>query len=358
MKSIKLKTVKRAVAIRHESSFREIIGLIAAARRRAFQAVNTELIDLYWRVGQYVSRKLESAAWGESVVDELARYIKRQHPEFKGFARPNLFRMRQIYETYQRDTKVSALVRQLPWTHNLLILSGCKRPEEREFYLRLAAREKWSSRELERQINGALFARTILQPPKVSAVMRQLHPTAETIFKDTYLLDFLDLPSQHSERQLQHAMVANLKKFLIELGPDFCFAGEELRLQVGNSDFALDLLFYHRSLQCLIAFDLKIRKFEPEHLGKMQFYLEALDRDVRKPHERPSIGVLLCAGKDNEVVKYALSRSLSPALIAEYQTALPDRRLLKNKLQEFYQLARPLTEAVSAKKIKSRAKKS
>jgi len=348
---------RKTAAAGHEPAFREIIGLIAAARRRAFQAVNTELIDLYWRVGQYISRKLESAAWGEGVVDELARYIARQQPDIKGFTRRNLFRMRQFYETYRHDTKVSPLVTQLPWTHNLLILMRCKRAEEREFYLRLALDQNWGKRELERQLDGCLFERAILNPPKVSPVLRQLHPAAETVFKDTYLLDFLDLPQNHSERDLQKSLVANLKKFLIELGPNFCFAGEELRLSVGGQDFYLDLLFYHRGLQCLVAFDLKITKFEPEHLGKLEFYLEALDRDLRKPNERPSIGVLLCASKDNEVVEYALSRSMSPALIAEYQTALPDRKLLQRKLHEFYQLAMPAPGETSMKKNKTRGKK-
>jgi predicted nuclease of restriction endonuclease-like (RecB) superfamily len=344
MKIAKRKKVTRRTAVSNERAFGEIIELIATSRHHAFQAVNTELIDLYWRVGEYISRKLETAAWGESVVEELAHYIRRHHPEFKGFARPNLFRMRQFYETYRHDTKVSSLVRQLPWTHNLLILSGCKLAEEREFYLKLALDKKWSSRELERQLDGALFERTMTAPVKVSAALRQLHPAAETIFRDTYLLDFLELPKTHSERQLQAALVTNLKQFLVELGPDFCFAGEEFRLQVGGQDFQLDLLFYHRGLQCLIAFDLKIGKFEPEHLGKMEFYLEALDRDVRKPHERPSIGVLLCASKDNEVVEYALNRSMSPALIAEYQTRLPAKKLLQRKLHEFYQLAMPGTD--------------
>ena len=305
------------------------------------QAVNTELIDLYWQVGQYISRKLETAAWGEGVVDQLARFIARQHPEIKGFTRPNLFRMRQFYETYRRDKKVSALLRQLPWTHNLLIFMRCKRAEEREFYLRLALREKWGSRELERQLNGALFERVILAPPKVSPLVRQIHAAAETVFKDTYLLDFLDLPEGHSEADLQRGLVANLKKSLIELGRGFAFVGEQYLLQVGGKDFRLDLLFYHRALQCLVAFDLKIEEFQPEHLGKLEFYLEALDRDVRKPHEHPSIGVLLCATKDSEVVEYALSRSASPALIAEYQTRLPDKKLLQRKLHEFYQLALP-----------------
>ncbi|HLP76132.1 MAG TPA: PDDEXK nuclease domain-containing protein [Candidatus Paceibacterota bacterium] len=341
-KPARRKPAARAGAVKgHAPAFREIVELIQSARTRAFQAVNTELIGLYWRVGEYISRKLATAAWGEGVVDELARYIARQHPELKGFARPNLFRMRQFYETYQGDTKVSPLLRQLSWSHNILIVTRCKLSEEREFYLRLAAGEKLSFRELERQIDGRRFERTILNPPIVSTVLRQLHPEAETIFKDTYLLDFLELPADHSERDLQRALVKNLKQFLIELGPDFCFAGEELRLQVGGQDFYLDLLFYHRGLQCLVAFELKITKFEPEHLGKLTFYLEALDRDVKKAHERPSIGVLLCASKDKEVVEYVLSRALSPALIAEYQTRLPDRKLLQRKLHEFYQLAMP-----------------
>jgi predicted nuclease of restriction endonuclease-like (RecB) superfamily len=355
-----MKPAKRetsTVAIRHQAAFREIIGFIAAARGRAFQAVNTELIELYWRVGQYISRKLESAVWGEGVVDQLARYIAHQQPDIKGFTRRNLFRMRQFYETYRRNAKVSPLVTQLPWTHNLLILSGCKRPEAREFYLRLAVRQRWGKRELERHINGCLFERAILNPPKVSTVLRELHPEAENIFKDSYLLDFLDLPKSHSERQLQKSLVANLKQFLIELGSDFCFVGEEFRLHVGGTDFHLDLLFYHRSLQCLIAFDLKTRKFEPEHLGKMEFYLEALDRDVRKPNEHPSIGVLLCASKESEVVEYALSRSASPALIAEYQTALPDRKLLQRKLHEFYQLAMPKEGKTKSSRHPIRAKK-
>jgi predicted nuclease of restriction endonuclease-like (RecB) superfamily len=330
------------------TSFEEIVTLIQQARQRAFQAVNTELIDLYRRVGEYISHKLASAAWGEGVVKQLAQYIAQHHPDLKGFNRPNLFRMRQFYETYRDDEKVSPLVRQLPWTHNIMILSASKSPEEREFYLRLCVREKWSKRELERQLNSALFARTILNPPKVSAALKQLHAEVETIFKDSYLLDFLDLPERHSEADLQRGLVANLRRFLIELGRDFCFIGEQYLVQVGNKDFRLDLLMYHRELQCLVDFELKIDDFKPEYLGQLEFYLEALDRDVRKPHERPSIGVLLCAGKDDEVVEYALSRSLSPAMIAEYQMQLPDKKLLQTKLREFYELAQAELEAKTA----------
>jgi predicted nuclease of restriction endonuclease-like (RecB) superfamily len=333
-----------ALAGERDATFREVVGMIQDARTRALQAVNTELVELYWRVGEFISRKIESAAWGEGVVEELARFIARRHPDIKGFTRRSLFRMRQFFDIYRHEPKVAPLVRQLPWTHNLLILSKCKRAKEREFYLRLAVQEKWGSRELERQLNAALFERAVLAPPKVSAVLTQLHPAAGSLFKDSYLLDFLDLPDGHSENDLQRALVGNLKKFLIELGRDFAFVGEQYVLQVGGRDFRLDLLFFHRELQCLVAFELKIEEFQPEHLGKLEFYLEALDRDVRKPHERPSIGVLLCATKDNEVVEYALSRTASPALIAEYQTQLPDRALLLRKLHEFYELAQSPNE--------------
>jgi predicted nuclease of restriction endonuclease-like (RecB) superfamily len=183
---------KKTVATQDlEASFLEVVTLIQQARQQAFQAVNTTLIDLYWRVGAYISRQLETAVWGEGVVKQLAAYIAQKHPDLKGFTRPNLFRMRQFFEAYRHDEKVSPLVRQLPWTHNLIILSQCKRAEEREFYLRLASKEKWSSRELERQIRIALFERAILNPPKVSAVLRQLQTETEAIFKDSYVVDFL-----------------------------------------------------------------------------------------------------------------------------------------------------------------------
>jgi predicted nuclease of restriction endonuclease-like (RecB) superfamily len=334
--------------------FREVLALIERARERAYQAVNTELIDLYWRVGEYISRKVAAAAWGKSVLHKLADYLQRTQPGLRGFSAQNLWRMKLFWETYHEQPILSAVLRELPWTHNLCILGKAKRPEEREFYLRLAIREKWSSRELERQLEAGLFERAILNPPKVSAVLTQLHPDAETIFKDAYVVEFLQLPADHQEADLHRGLLAKLKLFLLELGRDFCFIGSEYPIQVGGRDFALDMLFFNRALNCLVAFDLKVKRFEPEHLGKMDFYLEALDRDVRKPHERPSIGVLLCATKDNEVVEYALSRSLSPALIAEYQTALPDKELLQRKLHEFYQISLPPAGTPPPKRRRSR----
>lgn len=289
-------------------------------------------------VGAYISRKIENAEWGDAVVSQLAAHLARTQPGLRGFTRPNLFRMRQFFEAYRHDEVVSPLVRQLPWTHNMIILGQSRRVEEREFYLRMAIKEGWSKRELERQMKAALFERSVADPLKASASLAQAHPQALSVFRDAYLLDFLDLPQGHAEADLHKGLLQRLKDFLVELGRDFCFVGSEYPLQVGGRDFAVDLVLFHRGLNCLVAVELKVGRFEPEYMGKLDFYLEALDRNERKAHENPAIGVLLCASKHDEVVEYALNRSLSPALVAEYQTCLPDKALLQAKLQEFYAL--------------------
>lgn len=327
-----------------DTAFSEVLDLIQSAKQRAYQAVNTELVSLYWQVGAYISKKIASTEWGDGVVAQLAIYLTKIQPGLKGFTRPNLFRMRQFYETYHANSIVSSLLRQLPWTHHLHIMSYSKREEEREFYIRMAIREKWSSRELERQIRTAYFERVVLNPVKMSAALTQLHPTAAEFFKDSYSLEFLGLPQDHSEADLHRGLVNNLGRFITELGRDFCYIGSEHPLQVGGQDFALDLLFFHRGLNCLVAIELKATRFEPGHLGQLNFYLEALDRDHKKPHEAPAIGLLLCATKDEEVAQYALSRSLSPAMIAQYETLLPSKDLLRSKLHEFYQLCAPVDE--------------
>ncbi|MGN2387802.1 PDDEXK nuclease domain-containing protein [Pseudomonas syringae] len=318
--------------------FDEVLAMIQGARQQAAQAVNTRLIELYWQVGAYISRKIENAEWGDALVSQLAEHLATTQPGLRGFTRRNLFRMRQFFEAYRGDEKVSAVLTQLPWTHHLIIFSQSKRPEEREFYLRMAIREKWSSRELERQFKTALFERTVTQPAKASAMLKETRPAALEVFRDAYMVEFLELSAGHAEADLHRGLLQRLRDFLIELGRDFCFVGSEYPVQVGGQDFALDLLFFHRGLNCLVAIELKVGRFEPEYLGKLNFYLEALDQTERKPHESPAIGVLLCASKNDEVVEYALNRSLSPALIAEYQTRLPDRQLLQAKLHEFYAL--------------------
>jgi predicted nuclease of restriction endonuclease-like (RecB) superfamily len=272
-----------------EQSFAEVVEIVRTAKQSAAQAVNTQLVEMYWQIGAYISLKLDQAEWGDGVVQQLADYLARTQPGLRGFTPRNLFRMRKFYDTYRSNEKVTALLSQLPWTHNLIILNQSKCPEEREFYLRMTIQEQWSKRELERQFKTALFERTVLSPAKVTPVVSQSHPMALDIFRDAYFVEFLNLPDGHSEADLHQGLLRNLKDFLAELGRDFCFVGSEYPVQVGGRDFALDLLFFHRGLNCLVAVELKVGRFEPEYLGKLDFYLEALDRDVRKPHENPSI---------------------------------------------------------------------
>jgi len=320
-----------------DKRFTDIINLIKQARHNAIKAVNAELINLYWNVGEYISKRVESSEWGQSVVKELAVHLQRNEPEIKGFSDKNLWRMKQFYEAYKDFPKLSAVLRQISWTNNLIILSRAKTEEEREFYLRLSIKEKYSSRELERQINSSVFERIMIGNTKLSSLPREIRADTTNAFKDSYVFEFLNLPEQHKESDIQKGLIKQMKNFILELGKDFLFIGEEYKVQVGDSDFYIDLLFYHRGLQCLVAFELKADKFQPEHLGQINFYLEALDRDVKNPKENPSIGILLCKGKDSEVVEYALSRSLSPTMVSEYKTQLPDKKLLQKKLHEIFE---------------------
>ncbi len=322
-----------------ENQFSQIVNLILESRQRAFKAVNVELIELYWKVGKHLADRTAEGSWGKSVVKKLAEFISQTEPTLKGFSHQNLWRMKQFYEFYKGDEKISALTREISWTNNLIILSSAKSSAESIYYLQLSAKEKYSSRELERQISSGSFERNAIAATKLSAVLRETHPEANAHFKDQYILDFLGLHPAHSEVDLRKAIVADLKRFILEFGKDFSFIGEEYRVQVGKKDFYIDLLFYHRKLQCLVAFDLKITDFKPEYLGKMEFYLEALDRDVKHEHEKPSVGIILCKNKDAQIVEYALSRSMSPTLVSQYETQLIDKKLLELKLNEFYLLA-------------------
>jgi predicted nuclease of restriction endonuclease-like (RecB) superfamily len=340
-----------------------VLTLIHATRTRTIAAVNAALIDLYWSIGQHISQRVARDGWGQGTVTALADYIRNRLPNARGFSAQNLWRMRQFFETYQDNPKLSTLLRELSWSHNLAIMGRAKRNEEREFYLKMSVQERWSFRQLERQLAGALFERVALSPAKLSSPLREIHPDAVSVFKDSYLVEFLDLPKDHSEADLHDSLVSHLKDFLIELGRDFCFVGSHYPIQVGEDDFEIDLLFFHRGLNCLVDIELKIDHFRPEYLGKLNFYLEALDRHVKKPHENPAIGVLLCATKNEEVVEYALSRSASPALVAEYKTRLPDKKLLQAKLHEFYESARelaalPAPDAIAHKAPRSKKKRS
>jgi len=319
--------------IEKSQQFNTISNLIQEAKQRAYHAINQELVNLYWQVGEYVSQQLAEKAWGKSVVKELSEFINRSEPNIVGFSPQNIWRMKQFYETYKDYPKLATLWREISWSHHRLILP-CKTHNEREFYMRLAVKERWSSRELERQIDSSYFERVMLGNVKLSTLPKDLPQSITDSFKDIYVVELLNLPEQHSEKELKKSIAQNISKFLLEFGRDFAFMGEEYPIQVGNQDFSIDLVFYNRSLNCMVAIELKIEKFKPEHLGQLNFYLEALDRDIRKPHENPSIGILLCKGKDDTVVEYALSRSLSPTLVADYHTKLPDKKLLQAKWEE------------------------
>ena len=317
-----------------QPQFTEILALIKNAQNYVIATTNQELIKLYWTIGRYISDRLSTAEWGKKTIEQLAEFIQIQEPGIRGFERRNLERMRQFYETYPDPEIASALLTQLSWTHHYILISRCKTEAERLFYLQLTATERYSTRELERQINSSIFERTLLADAKLSPSTESHPQKLSGVFRDSYILDFLNLPLSHSENDL----VGCLKDFILELGRDFSLLGQEYRLQVGNSDFFIDLLFYHRELQSLVAFELKIDKFKPEYLGQLEFYLEALDRDIKKSHENPSIGVLLCRDKDDEVVEYALSRSFSPTVVAEYEIKLIPKETLRRKLNEFYEL--------------------
>ena len=349
-----------------KKEFSTIIKIIEQARLNAYTAVNIELINCYWQVGEFISNRVANASWGDKTVDQLAEYIQNEYHGLKGYNRRGLYRMKQFYETYANSPFVSPAVTQIEmtktkqpkivtpvvtqltsdirqsmlcqisWTHHLVILSGTKTEAERNFYINLCIQERYGKRELERQISSGLFERVVIGKQSLPQSKNELHQNIANTFKDNYVFEFLNLPEEHSEDDLQKALIRQLKAFILELGKDFLFIGEEYRLQVGNSDFYIDLLFYHRTLRCMAAFELKADKFKPEHLGQLNFYLEALDRDVKKPDENPSIGILLCRSKDDAVVEYAMNRYLSPALVAEYKTKLPDKKLLQEKVRRLF----------------------
>lgn len=328
--------------LRPLQDFSTIVTLIQERRLRVTRLVNRELIDLYWEIGKYLDERIETDGWGKGTVRQLAEHLLGREAGLRGFSASNLWRMRQFYQTWRSaPEELATLLRELPWSAHLDLLGRCGTDAEREFYLRFAIRENHSVRDLRRAIDTATFERVTLADEKLVTLSRVFPEESRHHFKDSYVIEFLGLPAAHSETDLRRALVHRLGQFLRELGRDFTFIGEEYPIQVGTRDGSIDLLFFHRGLNCLVAIELKITAFDPAHIGQLNFYLEALDRDVRKPHENPSIGILLCKTKDAEVVEYALSRITSPALVAEYQLQLPDKKLLQAKLHEFFYLESP-----------------
>ncbi|MFV0554003.1 MAG: YhcG family protein [Mangrovibacterium sp.] len=332
--------------------FQEVQAIISFHRERAYRAVNEEMILTNWEIGKYVSAKLKKSDWGKGVVDGLVSFLKQSQPDLMGFNRRNIYRMVRFYDTYGsiefsgivsalptqiEETTVLSLLTLVNWTSHLEILSGCKQAEERIFYMMLSHQEKLTYRELRRQIEVGVYERSLLGEQRQSIRLKEEYPSATQLFKDSYMVDFLDLPKSYNEKDLQQGLIAQMRDFILDLGRDFIFMGHEYRLQVGMTDYKVDLLFFHRELQCLVAMELKTTKFKPEYMGQLDFYLEALDRDVRKPNENPSIGILLCKSADNEAVEYSLSRSLSPTMVSEYKQKLIPKDVLRTHLREYYE---------------------
>jgi len=320
-----------------KNEFNNLMQIIEEARANALKAVNKELILMYWKVGEYLHHLTLNSSFGDKVIDDVARFIKESNPMLKGFNKRGLYRMKQFYETYVDDEFVSPLVTQISWSNHLVILSGSKSKEERHFYLSMCITEKYTKRELERQIDSLYYQRYMIS--KNQSFQNNLSKDIRSSILDTYVLDFLNLPKHFNESDLRKEIVSNLKDFILEFGKDFAFLGEEYKIQVGGQDFYIDLLFYHRKLKCLVPIELKTDKFKPEYVGQINFYLEALDRDVKKDYENPSVGILLCTLKDDTIVEYAISRSISQMLVSDYTLELPDKKMLENRLKEITNIA-------------------
>ena len=368
-----------------EQQFGEVIDIILQHKGRASRAVNNELLLTAWHVGGYVSAKLKSEEWGSKVVTQLSEYIRSQRPDIKGYSRRSIYNMVMFYDEYSSETFNATVVKylnsefvqprtaqieisqptqettiivqpetaqiiqfpsiQMPkilelttLTNHIEILSRCKSTEERMFYILYANKEHLIKRELQRCISNQTYTALLSSKDNMSKGLLNAYPNAQMMFKDTLFIDFLNLPKKHSEAKLRNGLVEHMKQFMLELGKDFIFMDQEYRLNIGASTFKADLLFFHRGLQALVAVELKKTKFHPRDLGQLEFYLEALDRDVKRSNENPSIGIILCPEADKVVVEYAMSRSMSPTMIAEYKRILIPQERMQQQLNEFCNL--------------------
>ncbi len=299
----------------------EIKERIRTAQYEALRAVNRELVTLYWDIGRVIVERQQDGSWGKAVVETLAHDLQVEFPGISGFSAQNLWRMRQLYETYGGNEKLAPLVREISWTHNLAILMKCKDDLEREFYLRMTRRQGWSKSTLQQQIESDAYRRYLTNQTNFSQNLpADVVKKAQMLVKDDYTFTFLGLGDEHSERQLELAVLAKVEPFLREMGGLFTFVGSQYRLEVEDKEYFIDVLLYHRRLKCLVAIELKIGDFLPEYVGKMQFYLAVLDDLAREEGENPSMGIILCKSKTRTVVEYSLRESNKPIGVATYRT--------------------------------------
>jgi predicted nuclease of restriction endonuclease-like (RecB) superfamily len=323
----------------------EIKERVRTAQYQALKAVNKELVGLYWDIGEVIARRQNKEGWGKSVVEQLARDLQRDFPGVKGFSVQNLWYMRQFYLEYHTNEKLQPLVGEISWSHNLVIMSRCKDELEREFYIRMTRKYGWTRNVLIHQIENQSYEKTLLgQTNFDQALTPELRPQAKLAVKDEYTFDFLELGEKHSERELERTLITRIEDFLRAMGGMFAFMGSQYRLEVDGEEFFIDLLLFHRSLRCLVAIELKIGKFKPEFVGKMQFYLAALDRQVRQVDENPSIGIILCKEKNRTVVEYALHDARKPIGVATYAITNTLPKELQGQLPGPEEISRVLEE--------------
>ena len=318
----------------------EIKTRIRQAQYQAFRAVNNELLSLYWDLGESIHQKQKSLGWGKSVVETLARDLQAEFPGRNGFSTRNLWNMRNFYGEYSALPKLQPLVAEISWAKNLVIMARCKDLLEKEFYLRATARFGWTKAVLQHQIDNQSYAKYLLNQTNFDQTLPpEIKAQAVLAVKDHYTFDFLGLADEHSERELGLALLQNLRGFLSEMGGLFTFVGTQHRLEVGGQEYFIDLLLFHRRLRALVAIELKVRSFQPEHKGKMEFYLEALDTQERLADESPSIGIIICRDKNKTVVEYALRTARRPIGVATYTVSA--------ELPEAYRNELPSPEAIA-----------
>ncbi|MDK2409316.1 PDDEXK nuclease domain-containing protein [Dolichospermum flos-aquae] len=321
----------------------EVQQRIRSAQYKALKAVNREMINLYWDIGQMIVIKQQDAIWGKSVVEQLAKDLQTEFPGISGFSARNIWNMRNFYVTYSQNEKLQPMVTEIGWTHNIVILEKCKDDLEREFYIRMTRKFGWTKNVLIHQIENQTYEKTLLNQTNFDQnISVEIRNQLKLAVKDEYTFDFLELADEHSERQLEESILAKVQPFLQEMGGIFAFIGSQYRLEVDDEEYFIDILLYHRRLKCLVAIELKIGKFLPEYVGKMQFYLAVLDNTVKLPEENPSIGIILCKSKQRTIVEYALKESNKPIGVATYQIVSKLPQELKNQLPDPEQVAKLL----------------
>ncbi len=318
---------------------------IRAAQYEALKAVNKELIALYWDLGRMIVERQEKEGWGKSVVETLATDLQKEFPGMQGFSAQNLWRMKQFFQSYADNAKLSPLVREIGWTHNVMIMMNCKDELEREFYIRMTRKFGWTKNVLVHQIENKTYEKTLLNQTNFDKVLpEEIKNQAKLAVKDEYTFDFLELGAEHGEMELELALISKVNRFLVEMGGTFAFMGNQFRLEIDGTEYFIDILLYHRRLKCLVAVELKVGEFKPEHVGKMQFYLTALDRRVKVKGENPSIGIIMCKEKKRTIVEYALLQSKKPIGVARYKMTGKLPREFKGELPEPEQVKKLLED--------------